>query len=47
LQLQVNKHNKALYFYQKLGFRVIEEVVFDIGHGYIMDDYLMELVLVH
>jgi diamine N-acetyltransferase len=42
LQLQVNKQNKARNFYEKLGFTVIEEFVFDIGNGYVMDDYVME-----
>lgn len=42
LQLQVNRHNKAKSFYEKLGFEVIKEIKLDIGHGYIMDDYIME-----
>jgi diamine N-acetyltransferase len=42
LQLQVNKRNKARNFYEKLGFSVIEEFDFDIGNGYVMDDYVME-----
>jgi diamine N-acetyltransferase len=42
LQLQVNRQNKAKSFYEKLGFTVIKEFDFDIGNGYIMDDYLME-----
>ena len=42
LQLQVNRHNKAGSFYEKLGFVVIEEADFDIGNGYFMNDYVME-----
>lgn len=42
LQLTVNKYNKAKDFYEKLGFVVTEEKVFDIGNGYVMDDYVME-----
>jgi ribosomal protein S18 acetylase RimI-like enzyme len=42
LQLQVNRHNKARSFYEKLGFVVIEEADFDIGNGYFMNDYVME-----
>lgn len=42
LQLQVNRHNKAKDFYEKLGFMVIEEADFDIGNGYFMNDYVME-----
>ena len=42
LQLQVNRHNKARSFYEKIGFTVIEEADFDIGNGYFMNDYVME-----
>jgi GNAT superfamily N-acetyltransferase len=42
LQLQVNRHNKAKDFYEKLGFVIIEEKDFDIGHGFFMNDYVME-----
>ncbi|MES2748678.1 MAG: GNAT family N-acetyltransferase [Bacteroidota bacterium] len=42
LHLTVNKYNKATDFYLKNGFEVTEEVVFDIGNGYVMDDYIME-----
>jgi diamine N-acetyltransferase len=42
LQLQVNRYNKAKLFYEKLGFRVIKIADFDIGHGYFMNDYVME-----
>jgi diamine N-acetyltransferase len=42
LQLQVNRRNKAKFFYEKLGFAVIKELDFDIGNGYVMDDYVME-----
>ncbi len=40
--LTVNKNNrKALKFYEKDGFKIYGEEVFDIGKGYVMDDYLM------
>jgi len=42
LHLTVNKNNKATNFYLKNGFEVVEEVVFDIGNGFVMDDYIME-----
>ena len=42
LQLQVNRHNKARSFYEKIGFTVIDEADFDIGNGYFMNDYVME-----
>lgn len=43
LQLNVNRHNKALNFYQKAGFKIIREEDIDIGEGYFMNDYVMEL----
>ncbi len=43
--LQVNKANTAQYFYKKLGFVVQKEAVFEIGKGFVMDDYIMELSL--
>lgn len=42
LVLQVNKrNNKALAFYRRASFTVREEAVFDVGQGYVMDDYVM------
>jgi len=39
--LTVNKHNDhAIVVYKKTGFKVIDEVVTDIGKGYVMDDYI-------
>ena len=43
LQLQVNRENKAKDFYEKLGFKIIQTANFDIGNGYFMNDYVMEL----
>jgi diamine N-acetyltransferase len=45
LQLTVNRHNKAKDFYLKYGFTIKEEKVFEIGNGYVMDDYVMEMSL--
>ena len=42
LQLQVKKDNKAKFFYEKIGFKIIEEIRLDIGNGFVMDDYIME-----
>jgi diamine N-acetyltransferase len=42
LILTVNKYNKAKDFYLKNGFEITDEAVFDIGNGYVMDDYIME-----
>ncbi len=43
LQLQVNRKNKAKEFYEKLGFKIMQTANFDIGNGYFMNDYVMEL----
>ncbi len=42
LQVNVNRHNKATHFYEKLGFAVIGEEDIDIGNNYWMNDYIME-----
>lgn len=42
LVLQVNKRNtSAIGFYRAEGFEIVKEVVFDIGAGFVMDDYVM------
>ena len=42
LWLQVNKNNAAaIRFYRSAGFEVIRETVFEIGGGFVMDDYVM------
>ena len=42
LWLQVNKKNaSAIAFYRAAGFGIVREAVFDIGGGFLMDDYLM------
>lgn len=43
--LNVNKYNSAVQFYHKMGFSIIEEMILDIGNGYVMDDYVMQLNL--
>ncbi|RZJ52056.1 MAG: GNAT family N-acetyltransferase [Flavobacterium sp.] len=42
LLLNVNRFNKALNFYEKIGFKIIDEVNIEIGNGYLMEDYVME-----
>lgn len=43
LELTVNKYNKeTIAIYEKKGFTKTTEAIFDIGHGYIMDDYIMQ-----
>ena len=41
--LNVNKYNKAINFYTKLGLSKVKDEVIDIGNGYVMDDYVMEI----
>jgi len=46
LMLQVNKGNTgSIAVYRKRGFTVREEAVFEIGHGFVMDDYVMAKAL--
>lgn len=40
--LNVNKINRAKKIYESQGFTVYDEVVIQIGGGFVMDDYLME-----
>ncbi len=43
LELAVNKASRtARAAYERRGFAVREEVVVDIGNGFVMDDFLME-----
>ena len=41
--LNVNRNNKALTFYQKMGMTKVNEGDFPIGNGYYMNDYIMGL----
>lgn len=41
LDLNVNRHNPARFFYERLGFEIIREEDIDIGQGYWMNDYVM------
>ena len=41
--LTVNKYNEnSIKAYEKFGFKKVEELVQDIGNGFLMDDYKME-----
>lgn len=42
--LNVNKYNSAQKFYESQGYKAYDEGVFDIGNGFVMDDYLMEII---
>jgi ribosomal protein S18 acetylase RimI-like enzyme len=42
--LTVNKNNfSSIEAYKKMGFVIVEEMVSDIGNGFVMDDYKMRL----
>ena len=43
LELQVNRKNPAVGFYHRMGFEIIRDEDFDIGHGFYMNDHIMEL----
>ena len=46
LSLTVNRFNaRAIRFYEKHQFRTTQELVADIGGGFVMDDYCMERAL--
>jgi ribosomal protein S18 acetylase RimI-like enzyme len=42
LELNVNRFNSAIAFYQKQGFEIIRTEDIDIGNGFFMNDYVME-----
>lgn len=44
IYLNVNKFNTdSIAFYERNGFVKIDEGIFEIGNGFVMDDYIMEL----
>lgn len=45
LELNMNRHNKALDFYRKMGMYICSEGDFDIGNGYFMNDYIFRIDL--
>lgn len=45
LRLNVNRYNKARQFYERMGFAVKGEADVPIGHGYFMNDYVMEIAV--
>ena len=45
LLLNVNIHNTAIGFYERLGFKIIDRVDIAIGSNYFMNDYVMQLAL--
>jgi ribosomal protein S18 acetylase RimI-like enzyme len=45
LLLNVNRHNKAVQFYERVGFTIKNEEDIDIGNSYFMNDYVMEKLI--
>jgi len=45
LALNVNRDNKAKEFYERAGFKIKETVDLDIGNGFFMNDYVMEITI--
>jgi diamine N-acetyltransferase len=43
ISLSVNKQNPSVKIYQRLGFKITQATVTDIGNGFFLDDYRMEL----
>ena len=43
MELNVNRNNKVLQFYEHMGMRKLREGDFPIGNGYYMNDYIMGL----
>lgn len=42
LLLNVNRYNKAIQFYERMGYVIVAEDDIDIGNGYFMNDYEMK-----
>jgi len=43
MRLNVNRQNKALTFYERMGMTKVDEGDFPIGNGFYMNDYIMGL----
>jgi ribosomal protein S18 acetylase RimI-like enzyme len=43
LELNVNRNNKAVRFYERMGMHVDRQGDFPIGNGYYMNDYIMRM----
>ncbi len=46
MELNVNRRNRALHFYERMGMCRLREGDFPIGDGYYMNDYIMGLEIV-
>lgn len=45
MELNVNRDNKAVQFYQRMGMQIIRQGDFPIGNGYYMNDYIMGITI--
>ncbi len=45
LELNVNRNNKAVAFYKRMGFRIDQLVDENIGNGFYKNDYIMQKIL--
>lgn len=43
MELNVNRNNPALAFYERMGMRKVREGDFHIGNGYYMNDFIMSI----
>jgi ribosomal protein S18 acetylase RimI-like enzyme len=43
MELNVNRNNKALHFYEHMGMKIDRQGDFPIGNNYYMNDYIMSL----
>ncbi len=47
LGLNVNRYNKAIQFYERMGFSIVGQEDIDIGDGFLMEDFIMEKSLMN
>ena len=45
IELHVNRYNPIVNFHKHMGFSILREGDFPIGHGYFMNDYIMGIAL--
>ena len=43
--LNVNRFNQAVDFYKRVGFSILKEENIEIGKGFLMEDYVMQLCI--
>lgn len=44
--LTCNKYNAdTINIYKKMGFKIIDSIITDIGNGFVMDDYVLEMII--